>query len=803
MFKNYFKIALRNLWGNKIFSLINIFGLAVGMACSLLIFLFVKDELSYDRFNKDADNIYRVVKDFKNEDGTTVPDATTPPALALAMQREIPDVVCATRFFANPDWGQNFLFKYEDKKFNEQKVFFVDSNFFNVFTMPFVKGNPHNTFKDANSIVITEGVAKKYFGNTNPIGKILVAEQFPQNLSATLTGVIKNIPANSHFHFDFAIPLNNNFLGGDKDVDWRWYEFYTYAKVKPKTNIADFTKKIQTIYQRNDSSGKNIYYTQPLTSIHLTSNLKEEIEPNSNKLYVYIFSIIAIVIILIAGINYVNLATAKAATRAKEVGIRKVTGASKASLINQFLTESFITCLAAFLLAILIAQLLLPFINIITQKQLAFINNPAILGYLLGLALLLGLIAGIFPAIYLSSFKPAVVLKSSKINFKGALSLRKVLVVIQFTISTGLIIGTLIVSQQVHFMQSNALGIDKDQVIVAENAGTLSDADKDAFRNEALKINGVKRIAMSDGILGGQNWTKAMHVEGSQDVQLINFLSVSDDYVEALGMQLKEGRSFSSKFPTDVKINLPDDQPNKSAGSIILNETAVKELGIKEPAIGKNIYWDENYLKVVGVVKDFHFTSFHEEIKPFAFVDIPRRMGNYTIKLSTNNIKTTLTQLENTWNKFSHDRPFQYIFLDDTYAKLFQSEIHFQQIFTSLVVLGILIACLGLFGLTTFVAQQRVKEISIRKVHGASVFSITKLLSLDFIKLICIAIIIASPIAWYIMYKWLQDYAYRIDINWITFFISGLLAVAIALVTISFQSIKAAIANPVKSLRIE
>jgi putative ABC transport system permease protein len=800
MFKNHFNIALRNIWRNPIFSFINIFGLAIGMACSFLIFLFVQDEISYDRFNKDAHNIYRVVKDFVNDDGTTVPDATTPPPLAPALQREIPDVICATRLFANPDWGQNFLFKHENKKFNEQKIFFVDSNFFKVFTLPFVKGNPQNTFKDANSIVITEDVAKKYFGNENPIGKILVAEHFSENL--TVTGVIKNIPENSHLHFDFAIPLNNNFLGGGKDVDWGWYEFYTYAKVKPQTNIASFTRKIQALYQRNDSAGKNIYYTQPLISIHLTSNLKEEIESNSNKLYVYIFSIVAIFIILIAGINYVNLATAKAVARMKEVGIRKVTGASRSSLINQFLTESVITSFAASLLAIVIAQLLLPILNAITQKRLIFINNPLILGYLLGFVLLLGIFTGIFPARYLSSFKPVLVLKGSNVNYKGTLSLRKILVVVQFTISIVLIVGALIVAQQVRFMQSETLGLNKNQVVIVENQGTLSDADKHAFRNASLQINGVKKIAMSDGILGGQNWTKAMYSQGSRNVHLVNFLSVSDDYLEVVGLQLKEGRSFSAKFPTDVKINLPDDQSNKLTGSIILNEAAVKELGVKEPAVGKNIFWDQNYLKVVGVVKDFHFTSFHEEIKPFAFVEMPSRMGNYTLKVSTSNIKATLTQLGNTWKKFS-DRPFQYIFLDDTYAKLFKSEIHFEQIFTTLVVLAILIACLGLFGLATFVAQQRVKEIGIRKVLGASAFTITKLLSLDFIKLVCIAITIASPIAWYAMHKWLQDYAYRININWFTFIVAGLLAIAIALVTISFQSIRAAIANPVKSLRME
>ena len=802
MFKNYFKIALRNVWGNKIFSFINIFGLAIGMACSLVIFLFVKDETSYDRFNKDANNIYRVVKNFINDDGAFVPDATTPPALAPAMQREIPDVVCATRLFANPDWGQNFLFKYEGKKFNEQKIIFVDSNFFNVFTLRFLKGSAQHAFTDPNSIVITETVSKKYFGNTNPIGKTLVAEadQSPENLM--VTGVIKDVPANSHFHFDFAIPLSNNFLGSDKDADWQWYEFYTYVRLKPQTNIASFTKKVQTIYQSNDPVGENIYYTQPLTSIHLTSNLKEEIESNSNKLYVYIFSIIAIVIILIAGINYVNLATAKAAARTKEVGIRKVNGASRLSLISQFLTESVITCLAAFVLATVMAQLLLPVVNTITQKQLTFINNPLTLTYLLGLALLLGVVAGIFPAIYLSSFKPVLVLKGLKISSKGTLSLRKILVVVQFTISIVLIVGALIGTQQVRYMKSETLGLNKDQVIIVKNEGMLADADKEAFRNAALKINGVEKIATSDGVVGGQNWTANLRTQSSQNTQLVNFLSISDDYLDALGIQLKEGRSFSAKFPTDVKVNL-DDQLNKLVGSVILNETAVKELGLKEPVVGKDVYWGENYLQVIGVVKDFHFTSFHDEIEPFAFFDIPRRMSNYTIKLSTSNIKSTLSQLENTWNKLSPDRPFEYIFLDDTYGKLFQSEIHFEQIFTNLVILAILIACLGLFGLVTFVAQQRVKEIGIRKVLGASVFTITKLLSLDFIRLVCIAIIIASPIAWYAMYKWLQDYAYRVNINWITFFIAGLLAIAIALLTISFQSIKAAVANPVKSLRME
>jgi len=509
------------------------------------------------------------------------------------------------------------------------------------------------------------------------------------------------------------------------------------------------------------------------------------------------------VIILIAAINYINLATAKAAARTKEIGIRKITGASRASLINQLLTESVATCLAALVLTIVIAQLLLPLVNVITQKHLAFINSPIILVYALGFGLALGVIAGIFPAVYLSSFKPALVLKSSKMDSKAALSLRKILVVFQFSISIVLIIGALVIGKQVHFMQSAALGLNKDQVVIVKNEGTLPDADKDAFRNTSLEINGVKKVATSDGVLGGQNWTINLHEQGSKNAQFIDFLSISDDYVDALGIRLKEGRSFSKKFPTDIRINPPDNQSNELIGSVILNETAVKELGIQEPAVGKNIFLGQNYLRVIGVVKDFHFTSFHNKIKPFAFINDPRRMGNFTIKLSTNNIKVTLAQLQDAWHKFSPERPFEYVFLDETYGKLYQSEIHFEQLFTSLVILGILIASLGLFGLSTFVAQQRVKEIGIRKVLGASLFTITKLLSADFMKLVWIAIVIASPIAWYVMHKWLQGYAYRININWFTFFIAGLLAVAIAMVTVSFQSIKAAVANPVESLRTE
>jgi putative ABC transport system permease protein len=801
MIKNYFKTAWRNLWKNKTFSFINVFGLATGIACSLLIFLFVRDELSYDSFHMDAQNIYRVVKDFVNDDGSRLPDATTPPAVAPAMQREMPEVENVTRVF--PSWGRDFLIKYGDKKLIEQNLYRVDSSFFDVFTFPFIKGDPKNAFKNIKSIVLTKTTAKRYFGDDDPIGKILSVDDLGDMM---VSGVIKDVPSNSHFHFDFLISVRT-FPGNDLDASWGWYNFYTYAKLKPNANIASVTKKIQDLYKRNDKDGKNIFYVQPLTGIHLTSNLKWELEPNSDRLYVYVFTLIGIFIILIAGINYVNLATAKASVRAKEIGVRKVAGALRSSLVNQFLVESVITCLFASAVAVVIAQLLLPVVNALTVKQLTVLGNPTVLSYMLLSAVFLGLVAGMFPAIYLSSFKPIIVLKGLKLSESTTLGLRKILVVVQFTISVVLIIGALIISQQMHFIQSAKLGLNKDQVLIAKN--TFNAQQRSAFLNEISQLSGIKKATAADGVVGGQNWTNGMSLKGSKNSQLINFLSVGYDFVDAMGMQVKEGRSFSAKFPADTMTNgVPAGPLDQNIGSVLVNETAVKDLDIPEPVVGKQLLWGNDndtmyYVTIVGVLKDFHFTSLRNQIKPFAFINSPRRQWYFTIKLSGDNIKGTIAQVQNTWKKFSNERPFEYTFLDETYAKLYQSESRFQKVFISLVFLGIVIACLGLLGLTTFAAQRRVKEIGIRKVLGASAASVVGLLSKDFLKLVVIALIIAAPIAWFVMTKWLQEFAYRISIQWWIFIVAAAIAVIIALMTISAQAIKAAIANPVKSLRTE
>jgi putative ABC transport system permease protein len=802
MFKHYLKIVARSLRSNKGFSFINIFGLAIGMACSLLIFLYVTDETSYDRYHKDAENIRRVVKDFINDDGSRIPDATTPAALSPAMQREIPEVVKIARVF--PSWGGIWLVKYSDKKLTEERVCRVDSSFFEVFTFPFIKGDAKNAFKDGKSVVITESIAKKYFGKEDPMGKVL---QIAPMGDLAVSGVIKDIPPNSHFHFDFLVSWRQ--LPASLDNNWGGYNYYTYVKVRPGTNIAAFDKKIQALYERSQDERYSAFYTQPLTGIHLTSHLKWELEPNGDQVYVYIFTIIGIFILLIAAINYINLSTAKASVRAKEIGIRKVSGAVRGSLIRQFLMESVLVCLVAALFALLIAQLLLPLVNSITQKQLTVIGNPMVMFYLLLAALFVGLVAGIVPALYLSSFKPIMVLKGFKLNESGALNLRKTLVVVQFTISIVLIIGALVIAQQIRYIQSAKLGFNKDQVLIVRNAGSLSTADRSAFLNSAKQLPGIKGAAASTIVMGGGFSTTRMSVRGSDKEQQLNFSNVGYDFFDVMGIDVKEGHGFSLKFPADTMNNgIPGGPLIQDIGGLVINETAVKDFKLDSPVVGKQLLWgtdaDTSYfLHVVGVVKDFHFTSLRNEIKPFGFICTPSRQNNFTIKLSGNDIKGTISQLEKLWDTFSIERPFEYVFLDESFAKLYASEERFQKAFISLVVLGIMIACLGLLGLATYAAQQRVKEIGIRKTLGASVMNVVGLLSKDFLKLVVISLVIAVPIAWYGMNKWLQDFHYRITIQWWVFILAGILAIVIAFATISFQTIRAATANPVKSLRTE
>lgn len=793
MLKNYFKVAFRNLWKNKFLSSLNIVGLATGLSCCLLMTLFITDELSYDKFNRDSDLMYRVVKDFVNEDGSRLPDATTPPAIAPAIMHDIPEVEMAIRVF--PNWGNKYLVKYGEKKFYEEGVYRADPDVFSFFTFPLLKGNPSTALLEKNSIVLTESAAKKYFGTEDPIGKTM---EITDNGSYRVTAVMKDIPGNSHFTFDFLLPIKDMERPNQNlDNIWGFYNFYTYIKLKPTGTIAGVEPKIQATFKKNQPDNDNIFYTQRLEDIHLTSHLKWELSANSDRQYIYIFGIIALFVIIIAAINYINLVTAKSSLRAKEIGIRKVVGAERISLIRQFLTESILITLLASVVAILFVKILLPLFNSITQKDLSLFSSEhyQLIMSLFLFAVLIGIAAGLYPAFYLSGFKPVLVLKSFKNAGRNSFTLRRLLVVVQFVISIVLIIGTVIVSRQLRYMQTTDLGFNKDHVLIINNSYGLPGRGS-VLEDELKKIPGVIKTAGSDGMIGGQNWTNSLRVKGSENEQLVNFLSVGYDFLDVLGVELKEGRNFSPEFPNDT------------ADGIILNEKAVQDLGVPSPVVGQQIVWAEEedttyYATVVGVAKDFHFTSLRSEIKPFAFVVTPQRFGSLAVKINTTNLEATLKQIEKTWDQHVPERMFDYYLLDDSIEALYRSDQNFRTVFSCFTILAIIIACLGLFGLVAFAAEQRTKEIGIRKVLGATITDIMNLLSKDFLLLVLIASVISFPIAWWAMNKWLQGFTYRIDMQWWIFIVAAIAALLIAWLTVSFQAIKAAIVNPVKSLRAE
>jgi putative ABC transport system permease protein len=802
MIRNYIKIALRTLWKNKRLAGINIFGLAAGIACSLLIALYVQDELAYDKHHENAHRIYRVVKDFINDDGSRIPDATSPGPLAFAMQKDIPEVETITRI--HPDWGGTVRVEYGEKRFSEPKVWRVDSSFFDVFTVTFLKGDQKNALKDVNSLVVTESTAKRYFGNEDPIGKVL---RMNSRDDLTVSAVIADVPSQSHIHYDMLQSYRR--LPPQANTSWGNYNYYTYVKVRPGTNVQAFETKIQEVHDKNTEQDRFAdFYVQPLLDIHLTSKLKWELEPNGDRLYVTIFAIIGVFILLIAAINYINLATAKSSLRAKEIGIRKVSGAQRTSLVFQLMLESLIICLISSLIGIGVAYLLGPVVNGLTQKQLQIGGSNIVLLYLAAVTLVIGMIAGIFPALYLSSFQPVTVLKGFKLNEKGALNLRKSLVIVQFTISVVLIIGALVIMEQMRYVQSAKLGFDKEQVLVIHNAYNLSRSDRSSFLNSIKDLSGVEKAATSSTVLGRGFNTTRLRALGSEQEQQINFTSAGFDYLDVVGIEIKEGRGFSREFPSDTVNNgIPGGPLEQRLGGIVINERAVKDFGLGSPAVGKRLVWATDadtvyYVEVIGVARDFHFTSLRNEIKPYGFLMFPQGQNNFTVKLS-GNIPATLEQLEKMWKSSFPEVPFEYMFLDETFDKMYAAEARFQKVFISLVILGIIIACLGLFALATFSAEQRIKEIGIRKVLGASVTQVVALLSKDFLKLVLISVVLAIPISYYAMQSWLDGFAYRISVEWWIFLVSAFIAVMIALLTISSQALKAAVTDPAKSLRTE
>lgn len=804
MLTNYLKIAWRTLVRNPAFSAINIVGLAIGLATCLLISLFVFDELSYDRFNAKADRIVRVT--FRGTmNGGKISEAMVMPPVARTLKATFPEVLDATRLRE----GGSQLFTVKNKTFRQEAIAFVDANFFGVFSLPFRQGDPKTALSQPNTVVITEAVAHRYFGDDDPMGKVLTLKGEP--VTYTVTGIIDPMPTNAHFHFDFLVSL-----AGLPDADspsWMTSNYYTYlvlpegydykrleAKLPPVV-VSQMGPQIQQAFGMSMAQfrrkGNDVgLFLQPLTAIHLHSSFAFDLSPAGDIRYVYTFGAIALLMLLIACINFMNLSTAGASKWAREVGIRKVLGSRIQRLVGQFLIESMLLTAVALVLAIGLVYLILPFFNELAGKNLTFslLEKPWLLPVLLAFGAVVGVLAGSYPAFFLSSFKPIAVLKGKVIRGQSMIGLRSSLVVFQFCMSIGLTIGATVVYQQLRYIQTRKLGYNRDQVLVLREAWRLGNREA-TVRDELLRDSRVVNASISGYLPAGptnsNNFIVYADNNASQLVKTLRY-EVDTRYLPTMGMRLVTGRNFSAAFGTD------------SLG-VMLNETAAKTFGWGRQAMGHTLTRsDDNGKKqtyrVIGIVEDFHFKSLHERIAPLVMT-LGRPDGFLIVKTKTQHIAGLLADLKKQWAVLVPDQPFTYAFLDEQFNATYRSEQKMGLMLGIFAGLTIFVACLGLFGLAMFTAGQRTKEIGVRKVLGASVASIVALLSRDFLKLVLVALLIATPLAWYGMDSWLQDFAYRIDIAWWVFAGAGLLAVVVALLTVSFQSIKAALMNPVTSLR--
>jgi len=791
MFKNYLKLAFRNIVRHKGYSFINIAGLAVGMACCILILLWVQDELGYDRFHKNLDNLYRVIRE-EHDTAEKGKSALTPPPLANALKQEFPGITHATRFGA---WGR-WLVKYGEKKFYEPGYECADPDFFAMFSFPFVRGNPKEALTDMYSVVITEEIAGKYFGNEDPLGKTLnINKQF----DVKVTGVVKNIPGNSSLKFDLISPFKmqlKEIFAEKIDNNWGFNSFNTYVMLNNEGSMGEPAPKAAGIFKKHNKEDNEKAIFQPLKEIHLYSNVKHDIKGVGDIKYVTIFSLLALFVLVIACINFMNLTTARSAKRAKEVGLRKVVGARRSQLIKQFFGESIILTFLALLFALILVELFLPAFNNLSGKNLSLESSSNMVIYLgfIGIAILTGVLSGSYPALLLSSFRPVRVLKGvPHERKKGRLPLlRRVLVVTQFALSIGLVIGTAVIYKQLHFIRNKDLGYNKEHIVyirMSENVIPKYYSIKKEFLRNSDVFNVTASLALPTNIgnsPGSPEW------EGKKPGNKMQIKAdfVDYDYIETFKIKMAQGRSFSRKFPTDAKT------------AYIVNEEAVRRMGLESP-VGKGFSFWNRKGNIIGVMKDFHFRPLHKEIQPIVFKIFPDWFRHIYIRIKPGNVHAALDSLKKTWYKLNPDYPFEYHFLDDAFDNLYRAEERMGTLTNYFTFLGIFIACMGLFGLVSFMAEQRTKEIGVRKVLGASVPGIILLLSKEFTRLVLVANIISWPIAYYTMNRWLQNFAYRTGIGLWLFVFSAGLALVIALLTVSYQSIKAAVANPVEALRYE
>lgn len=781
MFKNYLLIAIRNILRQKAYSFINIFGLAVGLASVILILLWVNFEFSYDKPHEKLDRIYRLGQTQFYTSGP-LNTFSMPGPLAAAVKENFPEIEDSFRFSYS-----GMIIRYEEKKFSEEIVY-ADKELFTVFTVDFVAGDPLKIFNDYSSVVISEKIAEKYFGKENPIGKVLI---FSSDKSFKVSGVFKDIPFNTSLRFDICIPFEH--IQKDQDAkiyQYGWNSYGTYLLLKEGITFKNAADKLKHFFPTASGRPESTVelWLWPLTKIHLY-----RYSGGGMISIIYMFILIASIILMIACINFMNLATARSAKRSKEIGLRKVMGANRKDVIKQFLGESIFTSFLSLIVAILLVSLILPSFNLITEKELVFdFSDPLIVGGLIVLTLFTGIIAGSYPALYLSSFRPIVVLKGVFSKGKSGATFRKVLVVFQFTLSIVLIIGTIIIFKQLNFIQNRDIGLQNDNVIFIRMRGEVN-AKFETLKPMLLTNPKIEYVSRSNSLpfmvgsnTGGINWDGKAEEE---DI-LIGFSFVDNDFEKAMGMKMAQGRYFSKEYGTD-------------SSAVVLNENAVKIMGLEDP-IGSWLTWgDDSRFTIIGVVKDYNFEHMSEEISPLAIFNMPEYCQFIIVKLNKSGVKETIASIEENWNEVFPNYPFAYTFMDESYREMYAREEKSGELFKYFAFLAVFISSLGLFGLTSFLAEQKTKEIGIRKTLGSSVSGIVLIMSKEFIGLIIIANVIAWPLTWYLGQQLLDMYAYRTELSIWIFLGASFISFAIAFLTISYQSIKAGRSKPVDALRYE
>jgi putative ABC transport system permease protein len=806
MYKNYYKIAWRNLVKKKAYSFINIFGLALGIACCLLIFMFVQDELSYDNYHEKGDRIFRVIHSESTGD-PKLGIAAAPywvwnnAPIGAALKNDFPEIEKVVQFSGRAD----ILLSKEDKIYQEDGVFFMDSTVFDVFTWKLLRGNPKTALTAPYSIVLTESTARKYFGDEDPIGKSLKGSEASGRSNAgdyTVTGIMEDIPHNSHFRFNALLSMSTFRKSRPEVFDaWGYVDFYTYFLVNEQFNIEAFKSKIPDFLIRHKEypESKYLIAIEPLKDVYLKTTAERQPGETGSLSNIYVFSIIGLFILVIAMINFMNLSTARSMERGKEVGIRKSIGADRSSLISQFLGESLIVVFLSTVIGLLLVWFAVPHMASFTGKELhiqSFLTWKSI-SLLIGIMFVIGLLSGSYPALVLSRFNPVLILKGITASSAGGANLRRALVVFQFTLSITLIAGTMIVYFQMSHLLDKDLGFDKEQMLVLDyNYDGIVNSKSEVLKSELEKNPSILSVAFSRSVPGSyfpHAGTQIETPEGEMKHLGQPIFQVGLDFVTHFGLKLVAGRTYSRAYPLD------------STQALIINEAAAKQYGYHNPAdvVGKKFSQWGREGTVIGVVKDFNFESLHRNIEPLTLPFEAYASRYLSLKIKSEDISETVKSVGDVWHRLVPHRPFLYSFLDDDFNKQYQSDFMFRRLFTTFSCLAIFIACLGLLGLATYTAEQRTKEIGIRKVLGADLRSIVGLLSRDFIKLVLIAIVIATPISWYTMNQWLEGFAYRMEIQPWIFVLSGFLALSVAVITISYQAIRSAVMNPVASLRSE